>query len=345
MTATATQPVVPVIDCSAFTSAQAQPERRAETAREINRACEQYGFLVVSGHGVPEETIQAMRDVSMEFFALPVAEKMKVVAPKAANVTRGYVPFESKSHSSELDMPPDLMEKFIVSRFESEQDARDAGLRPGLEEWFSLNVWPLEPPAMQAVWREYFAAASELARRMMGAFAVALDLPETWFEDKIDQHFSNLAANHYPPQLRPPSPGQLRIAGHTDTGSLTLIPQDGLQGGLEIKHPATGTWLSVPSIPGTFVVNIGDLMAQWTNDRWVSTYHRVVNPPHADAHQGRLSLPFFLQPNFDAVVECIPSCRSAERPAKYAPVTSGEWATRVTRAFDPEAAKLPDNGA
>jgi isopenicillin N synthase-like dioxygenase len=327
---------VPVIDCAPFTS-DARPELRADTARAINDACEQYGFLVVEGHGIPETTIQTMRDVSMAFFALPVAEKLKVLAPKAANVTRGYVPFESKSHASELDQPPDLMEKFIVSRFESEQEARAAGLRPGLEEWFSLNVWPARPPEMKDVWREYFAAVSELARRLMGAFAVALELPESWFEDKIDQHFSSLAANHYPPQERPPAPGQLRIGGHTDAGSLTLIPQDGAQGGLEIKHPATGEWLAVPSIPGTFVVNIGDLMAQWTNDRWVSTYHRVVNPPQAESHRGRLSLPFFLQPNFDAIVECIPSCRSDERPAKYAPVTSGEWATRVTRPFDPGA--------
>lgn len=337
MTATETQAAVPIIDCSPFTS-DAHPERRGETARAINEACEEYGFLVVAGHAIPEQTIQAMRDISMKFFALPVAEKMKVVAPKAANVTRGYVPFESKSHSSELDMPPDLMEKFIVSRFESEQEARDAGLRPGLEEWFSLNVWPSEPSEMKAVWRGYFAAVSELARQMMSAFAVALDLPESWFEDKIDHHFSSLAANHYPPQERPPAPGQLRIAGHTDSGSLTLIPQDGAQGGLEIKHPATGSWLSVPSIPGTFVVNIGDLMAQWTNDRWVSTYHRVVNPRQAESHRGRLSLPFFLQPNFDAIVECIPSCCSEDRPPKYAPVTSGEWATRVTRPFDPDAA-------
>jgi len=84
-------------------------------------------------------------------------------------------------------------------------------------------------------------------------------------------------------------------------------------------------------------------MAQWTNDRWVSTYHRVVNPPQAESNRGRLSLPFFLQPNFDAIVQCIPSCCSADRPAKYPPVTSGEWATRVTRPFDPEAAKVTES--
>ncbi len=332
--ATKTQNAVPIIDCSSFTRNDRVDDRLA-TAREIGSACEQYGFLVISGHGVSGVGLQEMRDVSMAFFALPTAEKMKVVAPKAANVTRGYVPFESKSHASEEGAPPDLMEKFIVSRFEAEQDAIAAGLRPGLEEWFAVNHWPSEPANMKAVWRAYYNEVSELARRLMCTFAVALDLDDHWFEDKIDQHFSNLAANHYPPQDRPPAPGQLRIAPHTDTGSLTLIPQDGSQGGLEIQHPASGEWLPVPSIPDTFVVNIGDLMAQWTNDRWVSTNHRVVNPPRSDAHRGRLTLPFFLQPNFHARIECIPSCCSAERPAKYAPVTSGEWATKVTRPFDP----------
>ena len=162
--------------------------------------------------------------------------------------------------------------------------------------------------------------------------AVALDLPESWFEDKIDHHFSSLAANHYPSQERPPAPRQLRIAGHTDSGSLTLIPQDGSQGGLEIKHPATGSWLSVPSIPGTFVVNIGDLMAQWTNDRWVSTLHRVVNPDAGDAAKSRrLSLVYFHQPNEDALIECIPTCADAGKPARYAPITAGEHIGRKIR--------------
>jgi isopenicillin N synthase-like dioxygenase len=334
--ASETTRAVPIVDLSAFT-ADGHEEARGATARAIDEACTQYGFLVVAAHGVAAESVEAMREVSAEFFALPSEEKLKVVARRAAHAPRGYVPFASKSHSSEADAPPDLMEKFIVSRFETAADAQAAGYRPGLEEWFAPNLWPARPPEMRAIWRRYFDDVSRLAGRLMGAFAVALDLPETWFEHTIDQHFSSLAANHYPPQERPPAPGQLRIAGHTDSGSLTLIPQDGAQGGLEIQHPGSGDWLPVPSIPGTFVVNIGDLMARWTNDRWVSTNHRVVNPAQGDAHKGRLSIPFFLQPNFDAVIECLPSCCGAERPAKYEPVTSGEWATRVTRPFDPDA--------
>jgi hypothetical protein len=115
------------------------------------------------------------------------------------------------------------MEKFIVSRFESEQDARAAGLRPGLEEWFRGQPLAVRAGQHEGRLAAYFDEVSELARRLMCAFAVALDLDDDWFEDKIDQHFSNLAANHYPPQDRPPAPGQLRIAPHTDTGSLTLI--------------------------------------------------------------------------------------------------------------------------
>ena len=338
MAATETTNAVPIVDFSAFTTDGDRRERLA-TAREISSACEQYGFLVVAEHGVPGQSIAAMRDVSAAFFALPAEEKLKVVATRAANAPRGYVPFASKSHSADAAAPPDLMEKFIVSRFETAEEGLASGYRAGLEEWFAPNRWPADPPEMQLIWRRYYVDATRLARRLMSAFALALDLPEDWFEDKLDHHFSNLAANHYPPQRKPPAPGQLRIAGHTDTGSLTLIPQDGAQGGLEIQHATSGEWLPVPSIPGTFVVNIGDLMARWTNDRWVSTHHRVVNPPQSLASTGRLSIPFFLQPNFDATIECLPSCCSDEQPAKYEPVTSGEWATRVTRPFDP--ASLP----
>jgi len=230
---------VPVIDCSSFTG-RGDDDGRLATAQAIDLACQEYGFLVISGHGVPADTIESMRDVSARFFALPLDEKLKVVACKAANAYRGYLSPESKSHSADLDAPPDLMEKFIVSRFETHEDALAAGYRPGLEEWFAPNVWPLEPPDMKAIWQRYFTDVSRLAQQLMGAFAVALDLPDGWFEDKIDEHFSSLTANHYPPQLRSPAPGQLRIAPHTDTGSLTLIPQDGAQAGLEIQHPASG---------------------------------------------------------------------------------------------------------
>ena len=163
----------------------------------------------------------------------------------------------------------------------------------------------------------------ELSARLMRLFALGLDLPERFFDDKIDRHISHLQANLYPDQDVPPQLDQLRAGAHSDYGSLTVLRQENKPGGLQVKA-ADGTWSDVETVPHSFVINIGDLMAYWTNDRWRSTLHRVVNPPReAFGSSARISLVFFHQPNHDASVECLPSCVDAGHPAQYAPTTSG----------------------
>src|SRR5262249_40240012 len=152
----------------------------------------------------------------------------------------------------------------------------------------------------------------------MRAFALALELPEHFFDDKIDKHFSNLVAYHYPPLDVPPLPGQLRGGAHTDFGSLTLLYAWPSVAGLQVFDGRD--WRDVPAVPDTFVVNLGDLMAQWTNDRWVSTLHRVVNPSGPEQNVSRMSIAFFHQPNFDALIECL----DHKAAPKYQPTTSGE---------------------
>jgi isopenicillin N synthase-like dioxygenase len=157
----------------------------------------------------------------------------------------------------------------------------------------------------------------------MRLFAMALDLDEFWFDDKIDKHMTNFVVSNYPDQPHELPEGQLRAGAHTDYGSLTIIKAEDKPGGLEVLD-SEGRWRPVPMVPGTFVVNLGDLMARWTNDHWVSTMHRVVNPPRDKAiGSRRQSLIFFHQPNYDAIIECLPSCLDNGR-AKYAPITSGE---------------------
>jgi isopenicillin N synthase-like dioxygenase len=163
----------------------------------------------------------------------------------------------------------------------------------------------------------------------MRQFALALSLDEHWFDDKVDKHISTLQLSNYPDQKIPPQLGQLRASAHSDWGSLTILKTEDRPGGLEVCTD-DGAWRPVPFVPDTFIVNIGDLMARWTDDRWVSTLHRVVNPPEEKAHDSRrLSLVFFHQPNYDAVIRQI-------RPGapKYEPITSGDYLRmRIAQTF------------
>lgn len=315
---------VPAIDITPFLDGRGTPKGACVT-QEVARACETSGFLVVAGHRVPEDLIAAMYDVTFRFFELPLEEKLRCRPPREG-VNRGFTPVGSSVLAASIgeETPTDLRERFVVSRFDDPADAARAGCRAGLEDLFAPNIWPERPSELRQVWTAYYTAMEQLARTLMRILAVALGLDETWFDNKIGNHISKLLANYYPPQPEPPLPGQLRSGPHTDFGSLTILYQDEAAGGLQVRDH-DGGWRNVPAMPGTFVVNLGDLMAQWTNDRWVSTMHRVVNPPRDRWSAARISIPFFHQPDCDAVIQAIPTCVSDERPPRYPPTTSGEW--------------------
>ena len=314
---------VPVVDIGPALGHD--PEAAEEVARHIDVACVSSGFLLISGHGIDPSLIEEMEATSGRFFDLPLEQRLESV-PSTPGLFRGYSPVASNSLAASLDevVPPDLCEFFCANRFDDPADAEAAGLRPGREGFFAPNVWPDRVPEMADVWGRYYRAMEELSAVLMRLFALALGLEPGWFDDKVDQHITNLVVNSYPPQDRPPLPGQLRRGAHTDFGSMTIVHQaDGL-GGLQILGE-DGGWVDVVVPDGAFVVNLGDLMAAWTNDRWVSTMHRVVNPPSESVDRRRLSIAFFHQPNFDAVVECLPTCLPAGQEPRYEPVTSGRW--------------------
>jgi len=309
---------IPIIDISPALNGDAA--ERAAVAAAIDRACRSIGFLVIAGHGVDPALIGAMERVTRDFFDRPAAEKRRFVSPDPA-VFRGYHALETNSLARSLDVkaaPPDLFERFSIGPVPA--DAADPYYRmPGARASFAANIWP-DIEGFDVIWLSYFRAMEDLACRMMRLFALALDLEETWFDGKIDRHISTMVANHYPEQTTPPLPGQMRAGAHTDYGSLTILKTEPKPGGLEVRM-ADGTWFAAPVVPGTFIINIGDLMAQWTNDRWVSTLHRVVNPPReAAGGNRRLSIVFFHQPNYDTLIETLPG----DQPTRYAPVTSGD---------------------
>ena len=311
---------VPLVDLS---GAFEPGPRRDGAVDAIRRACEDVGFLVITGHGVPEHVIGDTDAAARRFFALPHREKMELVC--ATSNRRGFKPLQSSALalSRGEQTPPDLAELFLVNRFDDQEAARRAGLREGREDFFAPNVWP-DPglvPGFKEAFEAYYAVMEDLATRLMGLMALGLGLNEHWFDDKITDHITGLAALCYPALSEAPIPGQYRRGPHSDWGSLTILYHDG-EPGLQIRSPE-GEWQDVPAVAGSFVVNLGDLMAAWTNDRWVSTLHRVVVAEGAWGE--RISVAFFHQPAYDALIECIPTCTSPDDPPRHEPTTSGEW--------------------
>jgi isopenicillin N synthase-like dioxygenase len=317
--------VVPVIDISPFLNGTG----KQEIARQVADACGTVGFLVISGHGVSTETIDNLVSAARNFFALPSDIKKLSVSPPGSKVHRGYTALASRSlaKSTGAKTPPDLREGFTINRVQPKDDTYFKN--PAAAHFFADNVWPAEDvaPGFRDALTTYYLEMDRVATSLMRIFALALDMPEHFFDDKVDRHFSNFTSYHYPPLDAPPEPGQLRGGAHTDFGSLTILHGAPSTQGLQVWNQ--GAWHDVPVVKDAFIVNIGDLMAQWTNDRWVSTLHRVVNPPSVEGSQSRYSFAFFHQPNYDVLIENI----DQHAEAKYSPVTSGDHLYRKLSAM------------
>jgi len=315
---------VPVIDVAPFLCG-GEAERR-DVARVIGSACEDIGFFTIVGHGVDDALVRRMSDVSRAFFDLPVDDKQRVRRPRPEQ-SRGYIGLgeENLSYSVGRDTT-DLKEFFAIGPVDVPDEPYYRA--PAAYPSFAPNVWPEKPAELRAIYTEYYRAMERLAAHLMRAFALALALREDFFRDATDRHISGIRVVNYPDQPEAPAAGQLRAGAHSDYGALTILKSENVPGGLEVLNRG-GEWVGVAPVPGAFVINLGDLMMHWTNDRWISTLHRVVNPPR-DAALGsrRQSIVFFSQPNYDALIECLPGCSSADNPAKYAPVTSGEHRLR-----------------
>ena len=196
--------------------------------------------------------------------------------------------------------------------------------RPDLAATFKPNVWPAAMPKLRITMERHYRSMEGLTDLVMRGLALALELDEGFFRDKLDRHDSTFRVANYPHQRHPPAPGQLRAGAHTDYGAITLLATERAPGGLQIRR-RDGAWTDAPVVPEGFVVNIGDLMMTWTNDRWLSNLHRVVNPPpDVSGSTRRLSLVYFANCNPDARIECLPACAGADRPPRHPPVTAGE---------------------
>jgi len=312
---------VPVIDLSPYF--QGTAAGKAAVARQVADACERIGFLEIAGHGVPQALLDQAFAACSAFFAQPAAVKERW-QPATSASARGYHALGTKNLAKTLgyDNPPDLREQFYIGPLES-RAAAFAHI-PGAAELYADNLWPDSPADYRPVFSTYYRTLEALGYSLMRVFALALGMPERFFDDKVDRHFSTVPANHYPEPDGDPLPNQVRCGEHTDFGSLTILALNDAPGGLQVKL-RDGSWQSVTAEPGHLIVNIGDMMQRWTNDRWISNLHRVVNPPvDSRASSRRLSIGYFLHPNYDAEIACLPTCSGPDNPPRYAPVRAGD---------------------
>jgi isopenicillin N synthase-like dioxygenase len=311
---------VPVIDIAPFL--RGTRSDRLAVAAAVDRACIDIGFFTIVGHGVPAALVARMARVTRAFFDLPVDEKRRVARPRPEQ-SRGYIGVgdENLAQSLGYSGTTDLKEFFAIGPV----DVPDEPYYHCPEAYpsFAPNVWPARPAGFRETWTDYYRAMEGLAATTMRIFALALGLREDHFDEATNRHISGLRVLNYPEQPSEPSSGQLRAGAHTDYGAVTILRSENRPGGLQVLN-RRAEWVDVQAGPDSFVLNLGDLMMRWTNDRWVSTLHRVVNPPR-DAALGsrRQSIVFFHQPNYDAVIECLPGCAGPGNPPRYEPVTSG----------------------
>ena len=311
---------IPLIDLGPYFAGDGAGKRRV--ADEICRACERIGFFLITGHGIDPALCQRVRQVSEEFYALPPEEKLLIRQDPDDKANRGYEPLgtEHLSATIGLDTPPDLKESLSFGPLDVPDDPsfRTEAAAPH----YAPNIWPERPAAFRPTIEAYMRTLDRLGRHLHRIAALAFDLPQNHFDASLENGFSILRVLHYPEQQEAPEEGQFRAGEHSDYDNLTICLIEDKPGGLQARSPS-GAWVDVPAVAGSFVVNIGDLMMRWTNDRWRSTRHRVVNPPRATG--SRLSLCYFVEPRHDAAIECLPTCQSAEQPAKYPPITAGDY--------------------
>ncbi len=313
---------IPVIDFALITSDD--PQVRAAAAAGLRDVCTRVGFFYLSNHDVPQGVVEDCLAAARRYFAQPAEQKMATHISKSEH-HRGYGAMLEER--TDANGGADLHEAFDLSHDVPVDDPEVLG---GC--WLSgPNAWPDDaPPGFRAALEQYYAAMLTLGRRLFSVFALALGLREDVFEPMLDRPGSFMRVLHYPPQ--PPrgeaAGNSLGIGAHSDYECFTILAQDDV-GGLEVRN-ARGQWIAATPMPGCFVINIGDMMARWTNDLFASTLHRVINRSGRE----RYSIPFFYGVDYDVTLETLPVCIGPDRPRRYEPVNAHDYvASRIKGTY------------
>ena len=306
---------IPVIDIAALQ--QDDAVAAGQIAARIGRACETAGFFYVTGHGVPEPVVDGVLAAAAWFFDRPQAER-DALDVAGSPCFRGYVPMGITGPG----VPRRLLEAFqlMLDLGPDDPDVRAGSVMHG------PNRWPEDGLDFRMALETYYSAMTALSDRLLGAFARALGLDAGYFRPYFAKPLTQLRLLHYPPQ--PPDEDVMGVEAHTDTGAFTILLQDA-SGGLEVRNRA-GDWIAAAPVPGSFVINIGDMMQRWTESRFVSTPHRVANRSGRD----RISVPFFANPDYAAVITPVTGDRTE-------PLACGPYVEAAYHAAWPRATRAP----
>ena len=278
--------------------------------RSVRKACETVGFMVVSGHGVPDGVTDELMNQARRYFDQTPDEKSKIKPSGNSFGGPCYAPLGTESLAATLG------QEGLVDF----KECLDAGPR------FQGDHWPREWSELERAWDAAFAAFCGLAAVLRALFAEAMGLPRDSFEATFERHCSSMRVLNYPEIAAPLVSGQVRAGLHTDYGAFTILRGDDTPG-LQVLA-RDGTEIDAPVIPGTFIVNIGDALMRWTNDHWISTPHRVICPEEGGGTSRRQSIAFFHNPSPDAVIECLPPFLPKEGYGSYPPITYHEYAEK-----------------
>ena len=302
---------IPVIDISPLVGPQDNPKSLRKTAKEIENACKNIGFFYVKNHQIPQNHLDAVILVMQEFFNLPEEEKMKIHIGNS-DVFRGYTPLGKELTNAKYDWHECVDFGLDLEPNHPEVIARNQLLGP--------NQWPENQPNFRKALESHWDLMILLGRRITEGLAMSLGFDKKKFARFMNKSHSFMRISNYPPygkdQEENVGDG---IGAHIDYGFLTILLQDNI-GGLEVKN-ADNEWVSAPMIPGTFLINIGHMIQRWTNDYYKATVHRVIPPKH----ETRCSLPFFFEPNFDAIVVPLDTFCSKNNPPRYKPFHFGNY--------------------
>ncbi|MEU6145623.1 2-oxoglutarate and iron-dependent oxygenase domain-containing protein [Streptomyces sp. NPDC047081] len=331
---------VPVIDITPFRTGT-DP---ASVAAAVDRAATHVGFMQIVGHGIPTSATAALSEAMDAFFGLPLEEKL-ATRPSSSSINRGYSARKTErlSHSLGVYSPDDLFEAFNFG-----SQAADYPMLDLPTELYAANLWPGGVPVPGLT--EWFTHAGSLARTMTEIFALALDLPRDYFRAYQHHSIDVLRLNNYqvPPDDTVLEPGQVGMGAHTDFGIVTILWADAVRG-LQILDDE-GAWHDVVPAEGALLINLGDLLARWTNDRWISTMHRVLAPVDDDGRlYRRRSAAYFHDGDHDAVIRALPGTGEA----RYEPTTvaehlaqklAGSRGLRLNTSAEREASRLLGTG-